>query len=241
MRLVDAPGWPEVEAFDGDRRVRVDLEAILALDTQEDPDTPLRETWCALRHAIAANPNPRRRDRAFQSGLLRNEIELHALGLRDRLGITELIDDRYVSALSDPVPDARVPLPPIRLACRWGGQPDPRISPRWHRRLFSRLTLPLRRRMGAGFPPVLDRMFGAIPSTERSMGDESIRIGSGWIETASGRRRIREEFVTVVLGHIDQDRRVDVRLISIDRTIRLRFGSIADRRFRRFWTRWRGV
>ena len=73
------------------------------------------------------------------------------------------------------------------------------------------------------------------------MGDESIRIGSGWIETASGRRRIREEFVTVVLGHIDQDRRVDVRLISIDRTIRLRFGSIADRRFRRFWTRWRGV
>ena len=243
MRLVDAPSWPEVEERDGARRVRVDLEAILADDAREDPDSPLQETWSALRHAIAANPNPRRRDRVFQSGLLRNEIELHALGLRDRLGITELIDDRYVSALSDLVSKTPVPLTPIRLACRWGGQADPRISPRWHRRLFSRLTASSssRRSTGAGFPPVLDRMFGGGPSTRRSMSDESIRIGPGWIETASGRRRIREEFVTVVLGHLDQDRRIEVRLISIDRAIRLRFESIGDKRFRRFWTRWTAV
>ena len=154
-----------------------------------------------------------------------------------------MIDDRYLSALSDLVSKTPVPLTPVRIACRWGGQADPRISPRWHRRLFSRLTVSNSSRGGtsAGFPPVLDRMFGKGPSTRRSTSDESIRIGPGWIETASGRRRIREEFVTVVLGHLEQDRRIEVRLISIDRAIRLRFDSIADKRFRRFWTRWRAV
>ena len=240
----EASAWAAVERTTGGRRARIDLDAVLDPTFEGDPSAPLADVLTALRRAIATNPGPRPSDRIFQSGLVRQELEHHALPLRDAVGITEMIDDRLVAALSAIETKAASPSSKaVRIACRWGGRADPRLSPRWHRRLLGRVTgtSDPSRRGSRSLPPVLERMFGGASARGRTWRDDTVLVGDGWIETASGRRRIREDFVTMVLGHVDSDPRVELRLVAIDRSIRLRFESVADPRLRRFWSRWRSV
>ena len=69
-------------------------------------------------------------------------------------------------------------------------------------------------------------------------GSEAIRVGRGWIETGSGRRRHRDAVVTTVLRERDDSDRIEVRIIGADRIVRLRFESVNDQDFRSFWARW---
>ena len=69
-------------------------------------------------------------------------------------------------------------------------------------------------------------------------GSEAIRVGPGWIETGSGRRRHRDGVVTTVLRERDDSDRIEVRIIGAERIVRLRFESVNDQAFRSFWARW---
>ena len=69
-------------------------------------------------------------------------------------------------------------------------------------------------------------------------GSEAVRVGAGWIETGSGRRRHRTEVVTTVAHERDDSDRIEVRIVSPARVVRLRFESLNDENFRAFWARW---
>lgn len=69
-------------------------------------------------------------------------------------------------------------------------------------------------------------------------GSEAIRVGRGWIETGSGRRRHRTDMVTTVAPERDDSDRIEVRIVSPARVVRLRFESLNDENFRAFWARW---
>ena len=237
---VRVDSWADIQTIGGERRMRVDIDQILDPRASSDRNSPLFETWTSLRRTVGLNLGPGGSGRSFDAGMLRNEVEQHALELRSRFGITEIVDLRYVDALGETTRGSRIDSNPIRISCRWGGKPDPRIAPRWHRRLLSRIIdyRSNRASSNAGLPPVLHNVFGNRTSIEAGNG-ESVRVGPGWIETASGRRRHRDEFLTSILGHVHPDPRLEVRLISIERTIRLRFDSVSDERFQRFWARWK--
>jgi len=236
---VRADSWADIQTVGAERRMRVDVDRVLDPGASSDRNSPLFETWSSLRRTVGLNLGPGRGDRSFDAGLLRNEVEQHALALQNRFGITEIVDLRHVDALEEMKHASRVDSTPIRIACRWGGTQAPRTAPRWHRRLLSRMIefRSNRASSNAGLPPILHNVFGNRAKNETGNGD-SVRVGPGWIETASGRRRRRDEFLTSILGHVDPDPRIEVRLISIERTVRLRFDSVSDQRFQRFWTRW---
>ncbi len=234
--------WAELDGVAGSNRLLLDLESFLDPSVAIDDTDPLFETWYEMRRVVMTHPAPRRVDRAFRSGLLRNTIEQHTLDLGRKLGVDAIVDRRYAPELRSILDGDSASCTPVRLSCRWGGGGvGMRASARgWHRRLLSRFTEPRSsgRNSTTVFPPILNRAFTRKISSTSTLDDESIRIGSGWVETASGRRRTRGELVTTVLGHSDRDRRIEVRLVSIDRTIRLRFDSIMEDRFTSFWTRW---
>ena len=236
---VRADSWADIRTVGAERRMRVDVGRVLDPRANADRNSPLFETWSSLRRTVGLNLGPGRGDRSFDAGMLRNDLEQYALALRNRFGITEIVDLRYVDALQEMRDASRADSNPIRIPSRWGGTQAPRTAARWHRRLLSRMIefRSNRASSNAGLPPILRNVFGNRAKDETGNGD-SVRVGPGWIETASGRRRPRDEFLTSILGHVDPDPRIEVRLISIERTVRLRFDSISDQRFQRFWTRW---
>ena len=73
-----------------------------------------------------------------------------------------------------------------------------------------------------------------------AFGSERVRVGRGWIETGSGRRRRSEQVLTTVMRESEADDRIEVRIISANRVIRMRFESATDHRFVEFWRRWAG-
>lgn len=73
-----------------------------------------------------------------------------------------------------------------------------------------------------------------------AFGSERVRVGRGWIETGSGRRRRSEQVLTTVMRESETNDRIEVRIIGPNRVIRMRFESVNDRRFVEFWRRWAG-
>ena len=65
-----------------------------------------------------------------------------------------------------------------------------------------------------------------------------IKVGRGWLETGSGRRRFASRAITMILRESCDSEAIEVRIVSDARVVRLRFESVDDPRFRAFWIRW---
>ena len=59
-----------------------------------------------------------------------------------------------------------------------------------------------------------------------AFGSERVRVGRGWIETNSGRRRRSEQVLTTVMKESETCDRIEVRIIGATRVIRMRFESL---------------
>ena len=99
-----------------------------------------------------------------------------------------------------------------------------------HAGLATSALLPL------GRAKVIDR---SRRSRNRSLfGSEWIKVGRGWLETGSGRRRFASRAITMILRESCDSEAIEVRIVSDARVVRLRFESVDDPRFRAFWIRW---
>lgn len=245
----------------GDGRLLLDLDRLVDRTSPLDPAEPWSNAWSAIRRRIAVLPCARERATATAAGIVRRGIEEHALEIRDHGGIREIVDRRLAASL-DALTAEGSSLEPAIVESHWG---QTRSSGggrtwTWRRRLVAAsvgggiaavvggLVLKTESTMStaglaaAASLPLLGRRLGTHPVPANPgpdpHGSEAIRVGAGWVETGSGRRRRREDVVTTVLREGDDSDRIEVRLVGVDRVVRLRFESVDDPAFRAFWSRW---
>lgn len=253
--------------FEGPRRIlSLDMETLADLQRpmpKHDASDPI---WSSIRQAIEVFPVPRHGNReAVAAGVARQEIECHAMTLFETEGVDEIVDRRLESDLgSIPAGPATGDDEVISMETGWGPRrrPDGREA-RSRRRvtmlisavtglvvfgallLLAKLESALALAGGgtlAAWPLIHARIqrSESHPPKPLPFGSETIKVGRGWIETASGRRRRRDDVVTTVFLESETDRRLEVRIIGPTRVVRLRFESIQDVRFVEFWRRWSG-
>lgn len=243
------------------RRLVVDLQTLTDTSTSLDARDPLTATWREVRRRILVVPGPRDRHQAVAAGIVRNAIEDHALDLRRDHAVREIVDaavasdlDR-VSATTGSEDDVQEPVTMVTsirsvtriltptagrgmVAASVGGgvlallggvlvRPEASVSAAGV--LVAAMPLAWRRRERGPRRPMFDRA-----GRDR----ERIEVGPGWIRTDSGRRRCRDEVVTTVLRSRVDSPWIEVRLVGLDRVVRLRFNSVDDPAFRAFWIRW---
>lgn len=254
--------------FVGPRRVlSLDLPRLSDPDRNlSSRDDGLQHIWNDIRRTLEIFPMPRHGNRrSVAAGLVREGIERQALVLFERHGIDEIVDRRLEADL-DLVPAGPGVDDPDVLSfdTGWGGQrrPDGRDDARSSRirvclaSLFGLVLLAMivmSARLGSMLTFAGGTALAAMPllhvrlnrrasssGRPRPFGDERVKVGRGWIETASGRRRRRDEVITSVLRQSESDERIEVRIIGPNRVVRLRFESVTDHRFIEFWRRWSG-
>lgn len=248
----------------GHGRLVLDLDRLLDRSSPLDPAEPWSATWSAIRRRIAVLPGARERADETAAGIVRRGLEDHALAIRGRGAIGEIIDRRLVADLEalDPLNADESSLDPVVIESHWGrtrGSGGGRTWT-WRRRLVAAsigggiaavvggLVLKTESAVStaglaaAASLPLLGRRLGthAVPANPGPdpHGSEAIRVGAGWVETGSGRRRHRDDVVTTVLRERDDVDRIEVRLVGVERVVRLRFESVHDPAFRAFWSRW---
>ncbi len=211
------------------KRLLVDMDRWCGLGFEADPDELLHETCRSLRLRASVLPGGRAERSTVRWAIARQLLEEQAFALRQRFGIREIIDAGLVGAL-DHLAASRdasgepsiIMTNPARLLRRRPGQ--------WHR-LASRLS------SGRPWPSeaagVVDHTLSA-DSRRR----EILDIGDGWVESTSGRRRQRDDLVTLVCREPGGTGRVDVRLVGVERIMSLRFRGLDDEAFETFWARW---
>ena len=253
--------------FEGPRRIlSLDMETLADLQRpmpKHDASDPI---WSSIRQAIEIFPVPRHGNReAVAAGIARQQIECHAMTLFETEGVDEIIDRRLEADLgSIPAGPAAGDDEVISMETGWGPRRRPDGREARSRRpvtmlisavtglvligallLLAKLESALALAGGATLA-VLPLIQTRIQRTESHppkplpFGSETIKVGRGWIETASGRRRRRDDVVTTVFQESETDRRLEVRIIGPTRVVRLRFESIQDVRFVEFWRRWSG-
>lgn len=227
-------------------------------------DAPGRDAWASIRHKVAVLPGARRHASATTAGIIRRSIEEHAIELRERLGLREIVDRRLAFDLDDIVDRERCPDDKtVVIRSRWGRTRASGGRRRfgWRRSLVAAsigglLAAVLGDALLRGESPAsLAGLFGlasswgflggrfdtaTVPSNPGPdpHGSEVVKVGRGWIETGSGRRRHRQDMVTTVAFESDASERIEVRIVGVERVVRLRFDSLADPDFRAFWSRW---
>ncbi len=243
----------------------MDLGRFLDARVPLDPNDPCLDTWTTLRRSISVLPGARRHHAATAAGIVRRGLENHAMAMRERLGIDLIVDSRLVHALDDAAdgdPESGIPEGPIRMETNWGPTRSSGggHASTWRRRIIAAsigggvvavaggLLIKTESAVAtAGFlaaasVPLLGRRFApeATPANPGPdpHGSESVLVGDGWLETGSGRRRLRSNTVTTVMRQSDESARIEVRIIGADRVIRLRFESVEDPTFVAFWSRW---
>lgn len=253
--------------FDGPRRIlSLDLQALTDLSRPISKDAAFHSTWSSIRRTIEIFPIPRHGNRqAVAAGIVRQEIECHAITLLETNGVDEIVDRRLESdlgvILAGPASgDQEV----IQMETGWGPRrrPDGRagglhwpwamlISSATGLVIFGVLVLMAKLESAlalaggvtlAVIPVIQARVHRPedLPLRPTPFGSETIKVGRGWLETASGRRRRRDEVVTMVFRESESDQRIEVRIIGPTRVVRLRFESLHDHRFVEFWRRWSG-
>lgn len=253
--------------FDGPRRIlSLDLQALTDLSRPISQDAVLHSIWYSIRQTIEIFPIPRHGHRqAVAAGIVRQEIESHAIAMLDADGVDEIVDRRLESALAAiPAGPASGEQEVVSMETGWGPRrrPDGRMArSQWPWAmlisgatglvifgvllLLAKLESALVLASGitlASIPMIQTRLQRSeqLPRRADPFGSETIKVGRGWLETASGRRRRRDEVVTMVFRESENNQRIEVRIIGPTRVVRLRFESLQDLRFVEFWRRWSG-
>lgn len=234
---------------------RLDLRSV----DRQDP------VWSAIRRTLEIFPSPRHGNRrSVLSGIARQEIERHGLELLEGSGVARVVDRRIEEELgSIPAGSGHVD-DVFEFETGWSSprRHDGHASRNDTIRRAGGLlllgsvivaaTMVMTRFesilasagiVAAGVIPFMRRSRSIHDRESRAtpaFGSERVRVGRGWIETGSGRRRRSEQVLTTVLRESEVDDRIEVRIIGATRVIRMRFESATDRRFVEFWRRWAG-
>ena len=233
-----------------------------------DSSRPLRSNdglesiWSEIRRTIDVFPSPRHgRREEFRTGIARRKLEEHANELRQEAEVDLVLDRTLVGRVAG-ISTVEGAQHPTSLRTGWSAprRSDGRASTDWpttrstclgvvgililvaafvallfdalvvHAGLATSALLPL------GRAKVIDR---SRRSRNRSLfGSEWIKVGRGWLETGSGRRRFASRAITMILRESYDSEAIEVRIVSDARVVRLRFESVDDPRFRAFWIRW---
>lgn len=205
-------------------RLLVDVDQMLDASTALDASALGFDEWKRIRQTLTVFPFPRGDCRPMAEGVIREELERHAVELGRRDGILMIIDRRLERLLPDPSATGSAShLLPSVINTNWTEELPAASSSRLAQ-FFAR--------------HVFGRKPQAPPSASRR--NERIEVGLGVIRTESGRTRRRQETVTMVFHEPNSSDRIEVRIVGLDRVVRMRFDSRRDPRFQVFWPRWLG-
>ncbi|MDG2021335.1 MAG: hypothetical protein P8J59_05250 [Phycisphaerales bacterium] len=208
----------------GDGRLLVDVGSLLEKSAILDPSAPGFDEWMRIRQTLTVFPFPRGDRRPMAEGVIREELERHAVELGRRCEINMIVDRRLERLLPESESTGSAShLLPASIKTNWGEDPQSASGNRWSR-FFAR--------------HVMGRKPAPAPSASRR--NEQIEVGLGKIRTESGRERLRQNTVTMAFHEPNSSDRIEVRIVGLDRVIRLRFDSRRDPRFQMFWPRWLG-
>ncbi|NCF39915.1 MAG: hypothetical protein GWP75_07345 [Planctomycetia bacterium] len=197
-------------------RIVLDSERFVSSVDHEclDSSDPLASEWSQMRQTIAVFPLPNGERGPLAEALLRDEVEYSAETIASHTGCRWIVDKRLESLFdmeSEPVEMMKTT---IETGCPASPQIAPSVS--WSRAFLQRLS-------------------GRTPRAA----SDWIEIEPGTVTTSVGGTRVNSECVTSVFHEAGSNDRIDLRIISERRTVRLRFDSRNDPRFLAFWPRWR--
>jgi len=200
-----------------DGRIVLDPERFVSSVDEEHIDSadPLAGEWSRMRQTIAVFPFPRGERGPLAEALLRDEVEYSAETIAGHSGCRWIVD-RRLESLFEIESDPSDPMlkKAIETGCSDSSQGRPTES--WSRGLLRRLA-------GKAAQVSLDQ----------------VEIEPGILTTPGGGTRLNSKCVTSIFHEAGSTDRIDVRIISERRTVRLRFDSRNDPRFLDFWFRWR--
>lgn len=222
---VSAVGRPSAIAWQvGGGRLLVDVDQLLDASTALDASAPGFDEWKRIRETLTVFPFPRGDRRPMAEGVIREELERHAFELGRRDGISMIIDRRLERLLPDSSASGSAShLLPSVINTNWTEELPAASGNRWAQS-FARFVL--------GREPQV--------SPSASCRNERIEVGMGVIRTESGRKRLRQETITMIFHEPNSSDRIEVRIVGVDRVVRVRFDSRRDPRFQVFWPRWLG-
>ena len=218
----DDPASMPISAIMGDRVV-FDVARFFSSveDEHIDPADSFSPEWSRMRQTIAVFPFPRGERGPLAEALLRDEVEYSAETIAARSGCRWIVDKRIVSLFDIDI-DIHIDVDSsdasakatIEAGCPATSSGKPAKS--WSRGLLQRLT-------------------GNAPRVATGR----IELEAGVLTTPGGGRRVNSRCITSIFHEAGSTDRLDVRIISDRRTVRLRFDSRNDPRFQAFWSRWR--
>ena len=210
-------------------RLLIDMDRWCARGFTPDADELLGEMCLGFRLRAAVLPGGRDEKSSVRWAIARQVIEEQAFALRSRFGVREIVDASLVRSLD-------------RLCDVTEHPNEPSIIMTNPARLLRRRPGHLRR-LVRGFFDERSHASGSRgpgqPATPMDPdANEVYDFGDGWVAPGSGRRRRRNEVVTLVFREPGDTGRVDIRIVCTERVMRLRFQGIDDRAFEAFWGRW---
>ncbi len=217
-----------VAAMEGDR-LSIDMDRLCVAESSSADDGLLGDLITTMTWRSAMLPGGRVPRTSVRWAIARQLFEERAFELRNRHGVCEIVDAGLQSGIDRIVAgDARSAAPtiimtnPARLLERRPG----RI-----RRLAHRVS----EAKPWGRAHRIDVEHPVAPGVR---GTEYVDLGDGWLETDSGNRRHRRDTVTLLFREPGTTGRLDVRVVGVERILRLRFTGIEHPAFVRFWSRW---
>ena len=198
-------------------RVVLDAERFVSRVDEEHIDSadPLAGEWSRMRQTIAVFPFPRGERGPLAEALLRDEVEYSAETIAEHSGCRWIVDQRLESLFEiESDPSDTMARKAIETGCPDSSQGRPTES--WSRGLLRRLA-----------------------GKAARVSPDQVEIEPGILTTPGGGTRLNSKCVTSVFHEAGSTDRIDVRIISERRTIKLRFDSRSDPRFLTFWSRWR--
>jgi hypothetical protein len=199
-----------------DGRIVLDPERFIASagEDQIDPSDPLASEWTRMCQTITVFPFPGGERGPMAEALLRDEVEYSASRISAESGCRWIVDKRLEGLFEMAIPLSQADAVGISTGIR---------APLGVTATESLPKMILRRLVGQRAPSASDL----------------VKIGPGVLSSSTGGTRVNSECVTSVFHEAGSNDRIDLRIISEQRTIRLRFDSRNDPRFLAFWPRWR--
>ncbi|MCP4068577.1 MAG: hypothetical protein GY741_09875 [Phycisphaeraceae bacterium] len=200
-----------------DGRIVLDPERFVSSVDEDhiDSSDPLACEWSRMRKTIAVFPFPRGERGPLAEALLRDEVEFSAETIAGHSGCRWIVDKR-LEALFEIAPDPSAASSKKTIATGYPASSKGVPADSWSRGFLRRLT---------GQPA--------------RMASDQIEFASGVLWTPTGGTRVNSECVTSIFHEAGSADRIDLRIISERRTIKLRFDSRSDPRFLDFWSAWR--
>ena len=200
-----------------DGRIVLDPERFVSSVDEEHIDSadPLAGEWSRMRQTIAVFPFPRGERGPLAEALLRDEVEYSAETIAGHSGCRWIVDRRLESLFEiESDPSDTMARKAIETGCP--DSPQGRPTESWSRGLLRRLA-----------------------GKAARVSPDQVEIEPGILTTPGGGTRVNSESITLLFHEAGSTDRIDVRIVSDRRTVKLRFDSRNDPRFLDFWSRWR--